>query len=265
MAGKKKTRARNSVASSSECSDYNDDTIQNSSVESRKIFELFQKKLETFMVSVTKQLQEKDEKIEKLEQEIVNMKKDTVTLEDRVEDAEAYERRDTIVVSGSAVPAAIDGENPANIVCNLVKDKIGTVIKASDISVAHRLGKKSITQAPDKRNIIVKLCRREIKHDTLKACRTVQPNNLYVNESLTPTRNTAMFGLRQARRKFPDKVAGVGSQDGKVYVLLKPPNPQAPQARNTRIYVNTKRRFSDLCSDVFKCHHSTLVKDWPSY
>ena len=65
-------------------------------------------------------------------------------------------------------------------------------IKPSDISAPHRLGLKPALQSEDRRGIIiVKRCRREVKYDLMKACK-------YVNESLTPTRNAILSGLRQA-------------------------------------------------------------------
>ena len=100
-----------------------------------------------------------------LKNEVTALRKYVVALEDRLEEAEAYERRDTIVLSGTELPAATDGENTANTVCSLMKEKVEIVIKKnSDISVLHRLGKKPATQSQDKRSIIVKLCRRDTKH-----------------------------------------------------------------------------------------------------
>ena len=96
---------------------------------------------------MNRKLEEKNKVIEQLKNEVTALKKDVVALEDRLEDAEAYERRDTIVLSGTELLVATDGEDSANTVCSLIKDKVGIVIKNSDISVAHRLGKKPATQS----------------------------------------------------------------------------------------------------------------------
>lgn len=264
MANRK--RKKTSVISTGSESDphENDSVFQVLTEEGQKIMAFFEKKMKDFMDKTNEEINKKDKRIEVLEQEMVNMKKKIMLLEERIEDSEAYERRDTIIVSGNEIPAAVDGENSANIVRETIKDKIGVVIKPTDISIAHRIGKKPNNQVADKRNIIVKLCRRELKHDLLGACRRVRPPNLYINESLTPTRNTIMYGLRQAKKKFPDKIAGAGSSEGKVYVWLKPPVSSAPLARNTKMWVNTRTRFDDLCKNILKCETSNLISNWPN-
>ena len=59
-------------------------------------------------------------------------------------------------------------------------------VSSTDISTAHRVDKKTSNQQVDKRNIIMKLCRRGLKGDVLRACRQLKPD-FYINESLTPT------------------------------------------------------------------------------
>lgn len=232
--------------------------------EERRMISVFERKMRTIVRDLQAQLQSKDTVISKLEEEVSKLKKKFVTLENKIEDTEAYERRDTVILSGSAVPLAADNEESTKVVTDIIKERVGVIIKPSDISVAHRLGKKPDTQAPDRRNIIVKLCRREIKQDLIKACKAVRPKNLFINESLTHTRNTALYGLRQAKKKFPDKVAGCGSYDGKVHVWLKPPNPQAPMARNSKMIINTRDRFNELCENILKCASSDLINNWPN-
>ena len=60
-------------------------------------------------------------------------------------------------------PDLIGCEICYNIVIDLVKEKLRFQLRNSDISVDHRLGKKLLTQGPDKRNIIVKLCSSDTK------------------------------------------------------------------------------------------------------
>ena len=105
------------------------------------------------------------------------------------------------------------------------------VMKKDDISVAHRLGPKRNTQGLDKRSIVLKLCRRDTTLDLMKACKAVKPKNININESLTRPRSFALYGLRKDQKKFPNKVAGYGSYEGRVYAWVKPPNPTDPRAR----------------------------------
>ena len=64
-------------------------------------------------------------------------------------------------------------------------------MEKDDISVALRVGAKRNTQGLDKRSIVVKLCRRDTKFDLMKACKAVNPKNIYINESLTRLRALA--------------------------------------------------------------------------
>ena len=229
-----------------------------------KLMSLFEQKMAQVVSDFETKLATRDSEIDILKAELVNLKKKFLSLDDKQEDADAYERRDTLIISGSGVPVATDSEDSAKVVSDLVKDKVGYFLRPAEISAAHRLGKKPVNQAPDKRNLIVKLCRRDVKRDLMIACKTTKPPNLFVNESLTRTRSTVLFGLRQARKKHPNIIDGCGSSDGKVFVWIKPPKPDAPLAKNTKIMVNTKERFVNLCEKTLKCNSSVFVNDWPS-
>lgn len=102
------------------------------------------------------------------------------------------------MVSGSELPPGSDNEDPSRVLTTMIKDKKGIVIKHHDISVTHRLGKKSVNQGQDTRSVIVNFCRREINQDLIKACETVKPRNFFINESLIQTRSTELYGLHGA-------------------------------------------------------------------
>ena len=79
-------------------------------------------------------------------------------LEERHDDADAYERRDTMFISGDGVPYVTVGENCNDLVCSMVKEKFKINISSNDISTSLRTGPKPrFPQVQDKRNIIVKL------------------------------------------------------------------------------------------------------------
>ena len=92
-------------------------------------------------------------------------------MEEKIDDADAYERRDTIILSGNDVPSVTHGEIVSDIVCGVVRDRLKLGMDVTDISAAHRLGPKPKSQGPDRRKIIVKLCRRERKYDLITACK----------------------------------------------------------------------------------------------
>ena len=233
------------------------------SEESQKIVNVIFQKLDIMQDELFGMLEEKDQRIRSLEGEVDALKCAVARLEERVDDGDAYERRDTVVFSGEAVPAASDGENCGQLACNMLRNALNMEVSPSAISVAHRIGSKPVTQGPDKRSIIVKLCRREMKRDILEGCRRVKPQNLYINESLTPVRSTIMYVMRKARRQFPDRISGCNSIDGKVFVWVKPPNPSAPQPRNTRTSVNTYQQLQKFCSDILDTPLTTFLDRWP--
>ena len=205
---------------------------------------------------------ERDRKIEKMDGEIVSLKKKVEVLESKIDDNDAYERRDTAVVSGKALPAARKDENCSTIVRDLVKEKLNIEISLSDISVAHRLGEKKQSQAPDHRDIIVKFLRRDLKKDLVMASRRVKAVNFFINDSLTPLRQTIAYVLRKAKRKFSNIISGTSILDGKNYVWIHPPSPTAPNAKASRILVSTHDRLADFCTTYLNTPLCHFVEKW---
>ena len=191
----------------------------------------------------------KDEEISALRSELKSVKKDCEKLSEKIEENEAYERRDTLIFSGKKLPVVQNDENCANLVCGLLSENLNLVLSASDISVAHRLGPKPSNQVPDNRAIIAKFCRRDSKINVISSARRVKPNDLYVNESLTPTRQKIAAALRKAKKECPTIVSGTTSIDGSVYVWTKPSN---PGAREFKTKINTLAKLQDFCTITLK-------------
>ena len=194
----------------------------------------------------------KDEKISNLEKTVDELSAKVLKLEEGLDDQEAYERRDTLIISGKNVPTVSPNENCPALVQKVVADNLNLSISSSDISVSHRLGPPPRTQQPDRRRIIVKFCRREDKINILQAARRVKPTEVFINESLTPQRQTIMMALRRAKRQLPNLVSGTSTIEGSVYVWVPPPNPTAPGARDLRLKINSFTRFEDFCLRTLK-------------
>ena len=111
-------------------------------------------------------------------------------------------------------------------------NKLGaeTSVAPTDVSIAHRLGPKP-TGSVDRRSIIVRFCRRKLKYTILNKARTTKPAGLFVNESLTPTRQKITSAIRRAKREHPDVISGYETIDGNIYLYVKPPNPDAAGAK----------------------------------
>ena len=130
---------------------------------------LIERKIHKIVAKFTEELDNCDKKIETLEQKATLQQQNLGRFEEKLDEADAYERRDTIILSGNGVPAAKTGEIVSDVVCAIVKDKLKIKMSPSDISTSHRLGNRPKTQGPDTRNIIVQLCRRELKHELISA------------------------------------------------------------------------------------------------
>ena len=230
------------------------------SEEGRLIVKIIERKFDTIVTKLTEELKNRDCEVNDLRSEVNQLRIKLGRMEEKIDDADAYERRDTIILSGNDVPSATQGEIVSNIVCGVVRDRLKLEMDVTDISAAHRLGPKPKSQGPDRRKIIVKLCRRERKYDLITACKHTKPPNLFINENLTPTRNNILFSLRRAKKKFPNIVAACSSHDGKVYAWIKPPNPDAPSARNSKIFINTQDQLEDFCRKSLKVQIEELHK-----
>ena len=99
----------------------------------------------------------------------------------------------------------------------------------------------------------------------MKAARTVKPDRLYINESLTPLRRTIHYVLRKARKKFPAKISGVITADGKVIVYVKPARPNLRNTRDTKFSLNTREKLEKFCNEILSTPLATLFDgEWPN-
>ena len=103
------------------------------------IVEEFRKMKTEFLDTIT----ERNQEVDSLKNDVKELRAKVSELEQCVDQADAYERLDTIIVSGGSVPAFTNGENCSTILKVLIKKKLHLEISSSDINTAHRLGKKT--------------------------------------------------------------------------------------------------------------------------
>ena len=111
---------------------------------------------------------------------------------------------------GKSVSPVDEDEHYATLTWKLYKDHLNYVyvVSLNVISVIYRQDEKKTTQGPDHRDFIVKFCRRDTKMDVLSASRPKKTVNLYINESLTPVRQTMSYVLRKAKLQFTRIISG---------------------------------------------------------
>ena len=209
-----------------------------------KLDGLITEKIDEAVKKIIVKLDEKDEKIEELKQENITMKRDIQELGERVDDLESEKLKNTLIISGEVLPCASGGEVVSYVTPDLPKNQLKIEVPLDDISSAYRIGSRPSTQGPDTRSIAVRLSRDDLTFDIRQACRTLKPNKLFVNESLTPARRKFLYILRQLKRRFPDKLSACGSQGGRVYVWVKSPN---SSARDTKVFINKRSTMDDFC------------------
>ena len=101
-------------------------------------------------------LTNRDGQISRLEARVESLEKNLSAALNKMDASDQYSRKDSIILSGPALPPFQADENTLDLVQELVKDHLDVELLPHDISITHRLGPiKSST--PNKRNIYVKL------------------------------------------------------------------------------------------------------------
>ena len=177
-------------------------------------------------------------------------------MEERFDDEDAYIRRETLIFSGDQITRHHENENCAEIVRKVLQENLHIEVKREDISVSHRLGRKSTAQGPDKRSITAKFCRRDLKREILIAARVQKPRECYVNESLTPLRQKIAAALRRAKKLPDSNVTGHLTIDGRIFAWAKS---SVEGERNIRYCINTLPALEDFCQKHLGCPSSEIL------
>ena len=136
-------------------------------------------------------------------------------------------------------------------------------VEASEISTAHRLGKKPASQQPDKRSIIVKFCRRDTKNDVYRSSRNqARPSQLFINESLSPSRRKIYNALREMKRSNPNLVNGCSTFDGKIYAYTKIHSTNSQPQRDRRHLISDFDGLKKFCHEYVKKPIDSFLGAW---
>ena len=222
--------------------------------------------------------QAKDAKIKSLENSNQHLTKQLMLLENKMDATEAYERKDTLIISG-AVPGPVANENTNAVVINLVKDKLGFHLDPKDISISHRLQAKKpnsqgVTYPP---NLYVKLVHRDTKQAMINASRAKNkqnknaPNKIFINEGLTPRRRTILQSLLRMK-KVNDVIRGVTTQNGVVVAFTAPRQGASPPSgstassgrpRDVRHLISTREELRKFCAEFLQKPLEDFLTSWP--
>ena len=218
----------------------------------------------SFESKLYKVIEQQDQRIAALSSQNKKLSDRIDKLEDRLDAEDAYERKDSLIFSGTKIPVFDKKEDVLSLVTDTLKTHLNYVLAPTEISVLHRLQeKKNRNGSPDHRSIYVKFCRRSVRKDILDAARRLKVPEFYTNEALTPTRQTIAFALRKAKKLYPEIVSGSTTQDGKPYVwVYNSTNRNTPGAKNVKHLVHTYHRLEVFCTDTIKKPLSSLIDRW---
>ena len=143
-----------------------------------------------------------------------SLKKDIAENKFEIDATNQYERRDTLIFSGPAIPKEANKENLYDILVNLIQVNLLLPLGHTDISVCHRLGVRSQGR---ERPIICKFISRYVSSEIRHACNFHRPG-FYANESLTPIRRDIFHKLRMVRKDHPTLIENLYTIDGKIMI-----------------------------------------------
>ena len=96
--------------------------------------------MSTIVKALTLSMTEKDQTIQTLKNKVSSLENQMAQLQDQLDDIDQYERRDTIIISGPALPEEQAMENTTDITVKTIKDNLHINIEHKDINISHRLG-----------------------------------------------------------------------------------------------------------------------------
>ena len=206
--------------------------------------------IEEMHTNLVEKLENKSKEVVSLKNQLVLLEKKVVKLEYGLDSQDQYERKDSVILSGPALPDVKERENCHEIVSQLVKNHLNIEVQPKDISVTHRLGHKNQTQASaSKRNIYIKLCRRDLKKEIIIASKKQKKPLLFCSESLSPVRRTLFFTLRRLKRDHPEIVKGCTTMEGRVFAFTPPVR---GGAKDQRHHITNMEDLRDFCRTYVK-------------
>ena len=211
--------------------------------EGKIILEILTERLDRLLCK----METKDNKIHQLQEENAKLKKTITDIELRIDEVENCERRNNIIVSGDALPNAVPNETSSRVAIDLFSRLMNFKLDSGCVVTAYRLGAKPMSQAPDRRRIMLKLQGSEMKRDIIQACRTTKPSGLFLNDDLTHVRATVLYALRRIRKRYPEKIDYCGSRNGKVFIWKK-----SGSGQSMKVFINSLDQLKKICDEEFE-------------
>ena len=165
------------------------------------------------------------------------------------------------ILSVDEIPCAEVNENCVATVRKVLQQKLLLIIPTAKFVSASRLGKQNSA----KKAILVKMKSSADKENVKKACKAMKPNNFFANDDLSAEKQTILYVVRQAKKKFPSIVKGYSSTDGRLFAYIKNEDETENEAsrRDRRVAVGNVQKLRAFCTDVLGCGLQTFIQTWP--
>ncbi len=198
------------------------------------ITDKFTKKLDELninLLSLKAEVQRKDVSIGLLTAENQQLTASLQAMSAKVEESEAYQRRENLIITGLDVraadrvgstsdPLAQSSASLSQKITEFCNDVLHCHVTMADISTAHLLPSRGATAATAQPAIMIRFVRRSVRDDVFSARRSLKTytspagSKVYINEDLTAANRKILATLRlKVRNKV---ILGAWSQSGRV-------------------------------------------------
>ena len=188
--------------------------------------------------------------------------KKIASLQDSLDNTDQYARRGALTISGDCLPIYATSENSKAIVVDLLRTHCQFNLNPTEISIAHRLGKKP--SGEDRRSIRFRLCRRDVASDIMAACKELKPP-FFMNPSLTPLRTKLLYALRQLKKKKSEVVKFARANlKGELEAYTTVENSASPRSSHPlmKTVITTRAELEKFANDVLGMPLSSVKVDW---
>ncbi|XP_078580526.1 uncharacterized protein LOC144872269 [Branchiostoma floridae x Branchiostoma japonicum] len=173
--------------------------------------------LDEFKMSLNAEMSDLKRTLDEKDKEIDNLNARLAEVEAHANRNEQYSRKNCLLVFGIPPPPSTEGENCAETIIEFTKKHLNVDMKASDIDIAHRVGRPRDGAQP----IIVKFSNYAKRSQVymskkqLKGKRNAMDKPFVIRENLTK-QNLELFNCV---KRLP-RVISVWTRDGKIYAKV---------------------------------------------
>ena len=237
---------------------FNMNETENLAADGQILLNAMRQEFISMKTEMTQIVNAKNELINSLQSQLVELQSELKRVKNDMDEADSYERRDCVILSGNLLPPVSPDEDCSKVFVDTLKKELKMNINVGDLNTVHRLGPKPLGPGNDTRKIIAKLVRRDLKKDLIVASKKVK--GLFINESLTPTRSSILFSVRKIKKNHASIIKGYTTINGNVYVFTPPEGTSS--SRDIRHLINTREKLAEFCRAYIKKELESFLEAW---